>query len=605
MNTHENQKDTAMTFGMFDAQIKAQTAATPQQDSFTAPAASSDTPLTYPIFEAVGEQKGHDRSLTASSPMVTATDDHVDIPSDSEPIDLSGGISTSITPSTTASKFEPQESIGEVLTNASENIGVKSGKTDMVQEFVNFASTLEYAKDTLGNLYVTIKEKAFTDIVPVKSVSFLGFIRDRLYETKAAFLSEKDFKAGLEQVIYQAQKKTLQEKETINRVRSDGQHIYLDMRTTPPSFLKYNLNSGEQDTVQMSPFLPQRFPKQKSLPLPARRENGKAFDEFFSMLNVSEIHDQALIKSFLVSRMAYGELITPCLMFLGDKGSGKTTLSRLIKNIVDPTNAPSHIPAKISDLQILLVRQFLPVIDNISNISAEFSDQLCTAVTGIECGKRVLYTDADEHTLYLKTSAIMTSIKVPHFKDDLASRIFFIRRPAITGGYISESLISEKFQELHPYLLDELLQTCRGVSKHDYRQHLIDSERNVDFTGIMSLVCQHDYGDMNLAQKIVERNNHYRGIGALAGNPVVAAIILFMADKQNWKGTLTELIAAIKDKGFATPDFPDAANAFSRSMAKGLTTLDSNGIVFRKQPNGPNGTPYLLVNKNYTEDSLA
>jgi len=595
MNIHENQNDTVSKFEMFDAARSTHAAVSPGQD----------TPMTYLVSEVVDAQAGHDQCLAGSSSTSTATSAHnVDIPYDSEPFDLTSGMSVPIPMASTANS-EQRESIGEVLRNASKSIGMKSGKVDMMQEFVTFASALEYSKDTLGNLYVTIKEKAFTDIVPVKSGSFLGFVRDRLYETTAKFLTEKDYKTGLEQVVYLAQKNPLPEKETINRVRSDGQHIYLDMRTTPQSFLKYDLGSGGQEYVQTSPFLPQRSPNQKSLPQPAYRENGKAFDEFFSLLNVTDIHDQALIKSFLVARMGYGELIAPCLVFLGDRGSGKTTLSKLIKNIVDPTNAPSHIPAKISDLQILLARQFLPVIDNISNISAEFSDQLCTAVTGVECGKRVLYTDADEYTMYLKTSAIMTSIRVPHFKDDLASRIFFIRRPAITGGYISDGLISEKFKELHPCLLCELLKICQAVSKHDYRQHLIDSERNVDFTGIMSLVCQHEYDDMGLAQKVVERNNHYRGIEALAGNPVVAAIILFMADKQSWKGTLTELIALIREKDFSTPDFPGASNAFSRAMKKGLATLESNGIAFCKQPNGPKGTPYLFVNKNYADDLIA
>ena len=595
MNNHENHNGNVLTFGMLDAQRKAQAAASTGHALFSV---QEDIPMTSPAFEAVEEQVGHEQNLADTSPLDIAPSDHdVNLPSDTDPIDLIGETSTSTT-MTPAVEPEPRESFGEVLANASENIGAPRRKVDMVQEFVSLARTLEYAKDPLANLYATIKDEAFTDIVPVKSKAFLGFVRDRIYEITGNFLTEKDFRAGQEQVVYHAEKKSPPEKGTINRVLTDESHIYLDMRTTPPSFLKYDLHTGDQEYVPTAPFLPLRFPGQKSLPKPIRHADGKAFDEFFHMLNVGDVHDQALIKSFLVARMAYGELITPCLVFLGNQATGKTTLSKLIKNIIDPTNAPSHMPTKLEDLKLLLAHQFMPVLDNVSNISSEFSDQLCTAVTGIECGKRALYKDDEMHLMYLKTSAIITSIKIPHFKDDLASRIFFIRRPPLAGGHTSLSLIEKKFTAMHPYLLDELLQISREVRKYDFSEHLITTERNVDFTGVMSLVCQHVYGDTDLARKIVDRNNHYRGIEALNGNVAVAAILLFMSDKRGWKGTLTELIAAIKENGSHTPDFPEAANAFSRMMNKGMSTLEGNGIIIRKQANGPNGTPYMLINTN-------
>jgi energy-coupling factor transporter ATP-binding protein EcfA2 len=493
---------------------------------------------------------------------------------------------------------------GELLMSAASKGSGRKQKINMQEHFLAFGLELEYAKDPMGNLYVTIEEAGFPNIVSINSASFQGFARDRLYQSVGALLSPKDFKTVLDDIKYLVQKKPLQEKETINRVRRDGDHLYLDMCSTPPSFLKFDLSTGTEQYVSTTPFLPQRFPKQKKLPKPIYGD--KAFEDFFALLNVNDVEDRALIQSILVARLVAHQIMVPHLMIMGDKGSGKTTLSRLVKNIIDPTNAPSHLPSKQSDLIQLLAHQYMPVIDNVSHISRDFSNTLCTAVTGIEHGKRKLYTDTEEYTLYLKTSAIITAISVPRLKDDLSSRIFFLRRPEITGGYLSESHIEQEFAKLHPRLLGELLQICQAVSRDDFNQHTISTERTVDFTGILSLVCQHVYNDADLAAKIVERNDHYRGIEALAGNTVVAAIILFMADKPSWKGTLSLLMADIQQSGYATPDLPNAANAFSRKLTEGEAILEESGITFRKFSTGAHGIPYIFTNANYvTSDSNA
>ena len=487
--------------------------------------------------------------------------------------------------------------LGQILKDSGCRSTYSKSKVNMQNEFLSFCSNLEYAKDHKGNLYVTVVHGGDPQVMAIRSSLFHSAARVHLRPTTGKNLSNGDFQSVVDDIEFQANRIKIPLKDTITRAQREGEHLYILMSTAPESYLKFNLATGEAEYVSKTPFLPVHL-SIHALPKPIFQGRG-AFNDFFALLGVTEMEDRALIVSILVTRLLLPKVEVPHLMILGEPMTGKTTLARLIKNIIDPSAGVTHAPSAPEDLIRNLEQQFLPVFDNISALSRKLLDILCTATTGAGYSGRKKYTNDGEHLVVMKTSCIMTSTRIPKLRDDLSSRIFFIRRPPITGGLHGEQ-VNHEFAKLHPRLLGELLQICGAIDKKkDSKQAAPKNERMVDFFGILSLVCQYAFNQQDLAAAVIKNNDLSRGVESVGGNPEVAAILLFMKDKPDWKGTITELIKAINAKGVGTPDLSQAANAFSRKLKAGEAILESKGIQVKKLTTGPNGQGYHLINYDY------
>lgn len=69
--------------------------------------------------------------------------------------------------------------------------------------------------------------------------------------------------------------------------------------------------------------------------------------------------------------------------------------------------------SKLDDFQTFLAGHYLACFDNVRHIPTEFSDTLCTAITGGTVAKRELYTTRDIAYLRLHTVTI-SSLSIYH-----------------------------------------------------------------------------------------------------------------------------------------------------------------------------------------------
>lgn len=133
------------------------------------------------------------------------------------------------------------------------------------------------------------------------------------------------------------------------------------------------------------------------LPVPITTEDGlQKLDRLFAHLDAD---GQALCKCFLVGclnpRGPY-----PLLLIAGEQGTGKSTVSRIIRALIDPSLAPTTTaPSSERDLQIAASKSWLQAYENISKINQSNSDALCRLATGGGLRTRKLYTD-DEETIF-------------------------------------------------------------------------------------------------------------------------------------------------------------------------------------------------------------
>jgi hypothetical protein len=314
---------------------------------------------------------------------------------------------------------------------------------------------------------------------------------------------------------------------------------------------------------------------------------GGNVDELRAFLAVDEDYEATertfvLTVAWLVAAL-WGRGPYPVAVLQGEQGSGKSTRSRLLRELVDPNAAPLRSqPREERDLVIAAKNSALLSYDNLSHVPPWLSDGLCRLATGGGFATRQLYTDAEEVLFQSSRPTLLNGIPDLVSRPDLASRAIVFRLPPL-GVVEPEHQYWARFREAHPRILGALLDGL--VAALANRDRLVDDPpRMADFANLVHR-AEPAFGweDGTFV-------GHYReAIDALvrdelAVEPVAVAIAEFLA---------TPFEITQKHSGFSLTDGVLSARA-SDWLAALETTGEADG---RRTPTGwPNG-PRALSNR--------
>src|SRR6202030_4048966 len=115
------------------------------------------------------------------------------------------------------------------------------------------------------------------------------------------------------------------------------------------------------------------------------------------------------------------------LMVEGESGSGKSVLTRLLTDLIDPReDRPLSIPKDDRALIVFAKQTWLIGFENVSYIPSWFSDALCRLASGDSYVAVKLYTDDDLALHKAKRPSIINGITRLAEREDLASRVLSI-----------------------------------------------------------------------------------------------------------------------------------------------------------------------------------
>lgn len=275
------------------------------------------------------------------------------------------------------------------------------------------------------------------------------------------------------------------------------------------------------------------------------------------------------------------------VLLYGPEGAGKSTLARMIRDLVDPSDPPlATMPDKdaVRNLMTAGAHSHVLAIDNASGLDRATADMLCHRLDGGAGQFRAHYTDSDVATVPSVGPGLMTAITALLEFADLASRILALDMRGIEEAHVAQLAqpdMQAKLDALRPVLFGCLLDIAvAGRAGAGKFEPIPGDFRGAQF-GKFAQACAHVVGESPaaMAAMITDLNNETRKLVTLAA-PVAAALIDMVTalrrDRERdagmlggsggpvWTGTATELLAEL---GKANP-MARSDNAFPKNGAR-------------------------------------
>jgi hypothetical protein len=230
----------------------------------------------------------------------------------------------------------------------------------------------------------------------------------------------------------------------------------------------------------------------------------------------------------------------------GAMGSGKTTIQRLIKRLLDPT-APETVRFDPRDFLQKAMHAFIVMADNQNTIPEWASDTLCRLVTGEADSKRRLYTDDEDFIIELRRAALLNGINVPTDRGDVLDRSLVVELERIPDGERkTEEQIWELFAREHPGLLGALFDILSKAIALKPSLKLSRRPRLADWGEYAAAVYEVMGWGAETFLKDWDEVVRVQNQATLDGSPVAQAIIKFMEDKEEYSATSSEMHSKLK-----------------------------------------------------------
>ncbi len=295
-----------------------------------------------------------------------------------------------------------------------------------------------------------------------------------------------------------------------------------------------------------------------------------------------------LITAWLVSAL-HPKGPYPVLALDGEQGSGKTTLCRMLRALVDPNEVDlAPIPRDERDAVIACSNGTVLALDNISAITPEMADVLCRIATGSGFRTRRLYSDNDEFIVRVCNPVLLNGIPALLARGDLADRALAITLPKMPDAQRApEAALWQDFEAARPKLLGLLLTALSRALQNMDTIQLGSLPRMADFA---RLACAAVPAFGWTAQEMLatlDRNRAAAVQAVIDGDPVASAVASLAQERAEkrlgpWEGTPSDLLlilaSQIPDDRRRERDWPKDPTRLSQAIRRCAPSLRPAGI---------------------------
>jgi hypothetical protein len=290
-----------------------------------------------------------------------------------------------------------------------------------------------------------------------------------------------------------------------------------------------------------------RFIRTKAMrPLPDPKLGG-SYDQLWTFLNIPA-EDRILVLAWMLESYRC-DTPYPVLELTGEQGSAKSSTQTLIRSLIDPNQVMLRgRPKAVEDIYVSAKNNHLLSFENLSNISNDISDALCTVATGGGTAGRTLYTNDEETILEAHNPVIINGIGAVVLRQDLLDRTISICLPTIEQRRTEKDL-NENIERYLPSIFGGIL-TLFSDSLAKLPAVEIEADqlpRMADFAKLgeaMATSLGFEAGDW-LAKYHDHRKNAVRR--TIDSSPVAVQCLKFVDSGRSHQGTVKDLLDALNE----------------------------------------------------------
>jgi energy-coupling factor transporter ATP-binding protein EcfA2 len=305
----------------------------------------------------------------------------------------------------------------------------------------------------------------------------------------------------------------------------------------------------------------------------------------------------------------------PVLIPTGPAGSGKSTITKLVRLLIDPAGESGKAVAEdvreSDDLYSIAQHRHVVALDNISKLKRWQSDALSVIATGGGIEKRKLFTDFELATIDTMNPIIMNGIEISGMGSDLLDRSILLEMEAPEERRGEGEFWSDVY-DVRAEIIGAICTLAAGAVKRRSDVNLSTDEmtRMADFAewlkALTPTLQQVDGLEDIDPLEIYQSNRETAGRGALEQDVFGSVLVEFLEDQQAetnglmWKGSAGDLLDALDqyadESATSSSNFPGSAVAIGKRMKRVKTTLEKVGISHEKQ-RSRSGRHHLFISE--------
>jgi len=477
-------------------------------------------------------------------------------------------------------------------------------KPSDIHALEQLACEIRVYRDSCGTLWVNVPKNRALRLEANESRDYLAGVFLKMY-------GRRPTKAAIDALLSRLREKarTGSPVDTPIRIASiragsgfdlvGGDRIVLDLADTQEQVVEVSL-----DGVSVTPYCKASFYRPAAmLPLaqPCLHRDVNLRQALAPVLPFPEDDPRAVVVAVWLLAALFPVIPQPILMIVGEQGSGKSVLAKVLREMIDPNGSPVRRPPDSErDLFIAGASSYVLVFDNLTGIGKHLADALCAISTGGGYSTRKLYTNDEEVVFTIRRPVIITSIDPVTVRPDFLDRTLLLELSALPDMRPSLEL-EETHQRCKPRILGALLlslQDALVASWFRRAEKLADPHRLVDMhqLALMAAESEHFGWTPEVVDAAIRSNRDQVRQLAVDASPIISLVTELA--REGFEGTATQLLTkleALAPKIQARRgDLPRSPEELGRALAREEPILRSRGVIVEKE-RGPAPTRQRLI----------
>ena len=464
----------------------------------------------------------------------------------------------------------------------------------------------EYFTDQNGDAYVMFNYQGKCRPMMVRGEAFSDYLEHSCWTCSGKPIGETVKKSVTN--IVEAKAKFEGGKRTLHtRTAWDGDVLWYDLGNGKA--VKVDENGWKIESP--TDVLFRTFKHQKDQVEPVE---GGDIDLIFKYITVN-VRDwfKKVLFSTWITTVFFETIVRPIVIFYGQEGSAKTTASKLLKALIDPSSLEAiTYPSNQKEFIQLLDHHYLVAFDNLSSLKESQSDDLCRVCTGQSFMKRELYSNDNDIVYNFKRAIVLNGINLVATKPDLLDRsLLFELDPITDENRISEEVLFPNFEKDKPLILGAIFTFISKAIKlkKEGKIELKSKPRLADFATWGTAVHVAMGGKADDFLKAYKSNIELQVEEALDGSALCQTIQAHMEGvdmiDEETRDLYRQLAKKAEELGVENdPEFPKSEKTLVKKMRPYKATLQKLGIGF-KYLNKERPRRVVITNKNAMNDDGA